>query len=240
MDNVYQSTLSWCQNRDFAHSSQASVGSTSDWAKSELNQITEPKLYLAEVQTAGRGRGDNSWTNPSAGHGLLATFVFPVENPPQPTASPMVGLHLFKSLRSTWPSLEWSIKAPNDIFLGNNKLAGLLLETVQTGSTLHLLIGLGMNVLSHPEQEKAATNLVGDEGLGTGLDEEKWHSFLDRLFSNLSLAAEASGKPYLSESAREDLVEGLNKNPRKPGLIIEVSETGDLVFDDKTISWKDL
>jgi BirA family biotin operon repressor/biotin-[acetyl-CoA-carboxylase] ligase len=240
MDNVYTATLSWCQDRDFPHFSAKATASTSDWAKQDVANVSEPTLFLAETQTAGRGRGSNSWTSPDAGAGFLATYVFPLESPPQPIASPQFGLHLFKSLRSSWPSLDWSIKAPNDLYLGSHKVAGLLLETIQTGTSIHLLIGMGMNVFSHPQEEKNATHLNGDEGLGSSLDEKRWHGFLDQLLSNFSLAADASSTPHLSEAVREDLVEALNKNPRKPGLIIEVSSDGDLVFDDKTISWKDL
>ncbi|MEO0337490.1 MAG: biotin synthetase, partial [Pseudomonadota bacterium] len=135
MDNVYKSTLSWCQARDIKHFHQPTLSSTNDWAKSELKKVSEPTLFFAENQSAGRGRGSNSWSSPQPGHGFLATYVFPMDQAPQPIASPQFGLHLFKSLRACWPSLDWSIKAPNDIYLGNSKIAGLLLETVQMGST---------------------------------------------------------------------------------------------------------
>lgn len=240
MENVYLTTKSWCSKRELPHYHRDSVESTSDWAKKSLGEVTETTLFFAQDQTAGRGRGSHLWTSPHPGHGFLGTFVFPLSHPPQPIASPLFGLSLFKGFRNTWPSLEWSIKAPNDILLGNSKVAGLLLETIQAGSTLHLLVGLGINVLSHPATENEASHLNGEEGLGLTLHPDKWMEFLDQTLSGFSLSAESCSQTTLSDRVREDLVEALNKNPRKQGLIVEVSGSGDLVFEEKTISWKDL
>ena len=240
MENVYLTSLRWCQSRGIAYRHLAQTASTNDWAKSAASEISEATIFLAEHQSAGRGRGDNTWSSPTPGHGLLISFVYPLGSPPQPVSSPLFGLHLFRSLRSTWPGLDWSMKAPNDIYLGSKKIAGLLLETVQTGERIHLIAGLGINVLSHPDTEEAAIHLNSEEGLGQSLDETKWDEFLDHLQSSFSLAAQSSIKAQLSDAVREDLVEALNKNPRRSGLIVEVSSSGDLVFEDKTVSWQDL
>lgn len=240
LDNVFDSTKNWCQNKGLVTLHKASVDSTNDWAKREINAVQDLSVFLAEEQTAGRGRGTNSWSNSTLGESLLVTLVFPLSSPPQPISSPCFGLALFRSARAIWPSLEWSLKAPNDLQLGGKKIAGLLLETIQTGNQIHLLVGLGMNVLGHPETEKNAVHLNGEEGLGDQLSSEKWDMFLDQWLSNFDLASHACLKTELDAQYRDELVEALNRNPSQQQPVIEVSESGDLVYDDKTVSWKDL
>ena len=70
----------------------------------------------------------------------------------QPTLSPLVGLALYKACSGTWPFLNWNLKAPNDLYISNKKVAGLLIETVTQGDDIRLLVGLGLNVLATPDQ----------------------------------------------------------------------------------------
>ena len=240
LENVYDVTTKWCEKKSIHTFHQSSVDSTNDWAKREVGNIKELSVFLTGEQTSGRGRGTNTWNQSGNGEALLVSMVFPLSSSPQPIASPSFGLALFRSARAVWPSLDWSLKAPNDLKLGTKKIAGLLLETVQTGSNIHLIAGLGMNVLGHPENEKHAVHLNGDEGLGSELTTERWEQFLDQWLSHFDLASQACQKPSLDAQFRDELVEALNRNPRQSQPVIEVSENGDLVYDDKTVSWKDL
>jgi BirA family biotin operon repressor/biotin-[acetyl-CoA-carboxylase] ligase len=100
---------------------------------------------LAARQTAGRGRRGREWHS-EAGN-LFATLLI------RP-----------RRVRSDWAQLSFAtaiavadmmagfapditVKWPNDVLAGGRKLAGILLET--TGDTL--VIGIGVNLASHPE-----------------------------------------------------------------------------------------
>ena len=240
IDSVFRESETWANNKGLTLFSETNADSTNDWAKREANSVSDIAIFIADEQTAGRGRGDNKWSQSAKGEALLISFVFKVASPPQPISTPCFGLALFRSVKATWPSLEWSLKAPNDLFLGGKKAAGILLETIQAGDSIHLIVGLGMNVLGHPDSEKQATHINGEDGLGSELSSEKWLTFLDNLLSHFSLASQSALRPELEQSDREEIMEALNKNSASDGPIIEVTENGDLVYNDRTISWKDL
>ncbi len=83
--------------------------------------------FVADVQTAGRGRGGRAWTS-QAGAGVWATVL---ERPVDPEAvgvlSLRVGLALARALEPH-AAAPVAVKWPNDLLLGGRKLAGILVE----------------------------------------------------------------------------------------------------------------
>ena len=104
----------------------------------------EPILLVAERQTAGRGRLGRDWqSDTDAG---LATLTFSLGLPLQPAdwsgLSLAVGLAVVQSLH---PALK--LKWPNDVWLDERKLAGILIETTSVGDIRYAVIGIGVNLL---------------------------------------------------------------------------------------------
>lgn len=105
---------------------------------------TEPILLVAERQTAGRGRLGRDWqSDTQAG---LATLTFSLGLPLQPAdwsgLSLAVGLAVVQSLH---PELQ--LKWPNDVWLQDRKLAGILIETTSVGDVRYAVMGIGINIL---------------------------------------------------------------------------------------------
>jgi BirA family biotin operon repressor/biotin-[acetyl-CoA-carboxylase] ligase len=104
----------------------------------------EPALLVAERQTAGRGRLGRDWQ--SGGEASLAGLTFSlglVVNPADWSGlSLAVGLSVVQSLH---PDLM--LKWPNDVWLGERKLAGILIETASVGDVRYAVIGIGINLL---------------------------------------------------------------------------------------------
>ncbi|WP_407661464.1 biotin--[acetyl-CoA-carboxylase] ligase, partial [Frankia nepalensis] len=119
-------------------------------------------VVAAERQRAGRGRLDRTWVSPP-GAGLTVSLL---ARPTVPTARlgwlPMVtGTSLVGTLRSRYSVPAW-LKWPNDVQVGGDKLAGILVELVPATSppaagagpagradlarTPGLVIGFGLNV----------------------------------------------------------------------------------------------
>ena len=118
------------------------IDSTNTWSK-KLPVDNDPlHVFFADHQTQGRGRGNRTWTNAPAGATLLSTWRMPVGTIPHPLTSVRIGLRLHKALTITWPHIPFALKAPNDIYIGDGKLAGLLAETVSGGNGASLHIGL--------------------------------------------------------------------------------------------------
>ena len=196
-------------------------------------------LFLADEQTAGRGRGQNTWSHSQAGAQLLSTWSFMIDEPAQPTLSPQVGLALYRAAQATWPFLDWNIKAPNDLFVGRKKIAGLLLETVAQGADHRLLIGLGLNVISAPQDVEIATSLVDELPNETPLLAEDWIAFLERLLFEFSFALQLSFEP-LNTTTTASLLTALNRNPYLAEKFTALDANGNLQTATRQISWTEL
>ena len=117
----------------------------------------DPVLLVAQRQTAGRGRMGRSWLSDeqaSAGgaasgggqHPLAGSLTFSLALPLAPEdwsgLSLAVGVSVARSLHS-----ELRLKWPNDIWLEDRKLAGILMETASFDDSRIAVIGVGINIL---------------------------------------------------------------------------------------------
>ncbi len=93
----------------------------------------EPILLVAERQTAGRGRLGRTWSGATDGESPSLTFSLGLPLAPSDWSglSLAVGLAVASSLH---PDLQ--LKWPNDIWLLDRKLGGILIETANLASTL--------------------------------------------------------------------------------------------------------
>lgn len=241
MSSVTEWAITWAKANGIDLWFEHVTESTNDIAKVEAFKRTAPcSLFLTAHQTKGRGRGSNSWQCSARGGNLLCTWLFPLETSPQHVSGPLLGLALFEAVQQCWPNLEWSLKAPNDLYLGAKKIAGLLAESVQQGQRYALLIGLGFNISSHPEDLDDATHLLSQDGIGADLSAEKWTEFLSALHQQLSLAVQSCTETQLDNARQERLLWALNANPRKAHRVVEVSALGDIVTESGTIPWRSL
>jgi BirA family biotin operon repressor/biotin-[acetyl-CoA-carboxylase] ligase len=102
----------------------------------------EPVLLVAETQTAGRGRLGRQWSS-GARPGDVLTFSFglPLRMADWSGLSLAVGLSVARSLH---PDLR--LKWPNDVWLADRKLAGILIETTQIDAARYAVVGVGLNI----------------------------------------------------------------------------------------------
>lgn len=196
-------------------------------------------LYVTDHQTAGRGRGHNTWSDAGKGAQLLSTWSFMLEDSLHATAAPMMGLALYRAATSTWPFLNWNLKAPNDLYLGDKKVAGLLLESLSQGNDHRLLVGLGLNVISTPEEITTATSLVKELSHDTPLLAEDWISFLERLVFELAISVQLAHEPMSSTSTRA-LLHALNLHPLLTEKYLSLDQNGNLSTPTRKISWMEL
>jgi BirA family biotin operon repressor/biotin-[acetyl-CoA-carboxylase] ligase len=140
------------------------TGSTSDDLRAAALAGAAPGAVLfAETQTAGRGRRDNRWLAPP-GHDLMLSLLLRPEAPPVrwPRLTTLAALAVCRAVEAVLP-LQPRIKWPNDLYLGDRKLAGLLAETVSAPAGMTLVLGIGLNVNSRefpPALDGLATSLV--------------------------------------------------------------------------------
>ncbi|TFY85291.1 bifunctional biotin--[acetyl-CoA-carboxylase] ligase/biotin operon repressor BirA [Pseudomonas kairouanensis] len=113
-----------------------------------------PFLVLAEQQTAGRGRRGRKWVSPFA-QNVYYSLVLRVEGGVRQLEglSLVVGLAVMQTLRESGvqgAALKW----PNDVLVGDKKVAGILLELVGDPADIcHVVIGVGINVNMQKAEE---------------------------------------------------------------------------------------
>jgi BirA family transcriptional regulator, biotin operon repressor / biotin---[acetyl-CoA-carboxylase] ligase len=104
----------------------------------------EPVLLAAEQQTAGRGRLGRGWAS-QAGDSLTFSLGLPLAPADWSGLSLAVGVSLAENLH---PRVQ--LKWPNDLWLQDRKLAGILIETASFGeprdAQRYAVIGVGINV----------------------------------------------------------------------------------------------
>lgn len=127
-----------------------STGSTNDdalnWAEKGAKDFS---LVVANTQTKGRGRLDRTWlTNPDS---ALAFSLVVIPEPGQEaftshfTALPALALIKVLSQFNVSAQIKW----PNDVIISGRKVAGILLESLWNGDSVHaIIIGIGINVKS--------------------------------------------------------------------------------------------
>lgn len=237
-------THHWAKKQNISSEYFKSIDSTNVKAKAEAfseSAFNEHLIiYLAERQTAGKGRGQNTWSDSDIlGSQLLSTWSFMIDSAPHPTVSPMIGLALYRAASSTWPFVNWNLKAPNDLYINDKKVAGLLLETVSQGDDNRLLIGLGFNIISSPGGISTATSLARELSAATPLLAQDWISFLERLLFEFSFSLQMSFEP-MNTTSTAALLSALNKHPLLKEKYTALDESGNLSIDNKKISWMEL
>lgn len=131
-----------------------------------LGEVPNYHVLTAKLQTAGRGQQGKSWDS-SPGN-LMTTIALPVERPLESKAGEGLasnGQLAFLTCCAVGDALEIlydlnniiGYKWPNDVFLYNRKVAGILIETLRAvdGKT-YALMGIGVNLVGHPKLPKDA------------------------------------------------------------------------------------
>jgi BirA family biotin operon repressor/biotin-[acetyl-CoA-carboxylase] ligase len=107
----------------------------------------EGSVFLAEEQTAGRGRGANEWHSPRSA-GVYCSVVLRPSLPPSQVLpfSLAAGLAVYSAVLEVG-GLTSDLKWPNDILAGDRKFCGILTELNAEATRIrHIVVGIGMNV----------------------------------------------------------------------------------------------
>ncbi|HTR50174.1 MAG TPA: biotin--[acetyl-CoA-carboxylase] ligase [Kofleriaceae bacterium] len=102
-------------------------------------------IVIAETQRAGRGRDGRAWASPRGGLYLSAVLRPPLPLPDVPPMTLAIGIGVCDAARAA--GVPAVLKWPNDVLVGDKKLAGVLVEAQSQGSRLDAaIVGIGINV----------------------------------------------------------------------------------------------
>lgn len=134
------------------------VDSTNQYLMDRIEQLHSGDTCVAEYQQAGRGRRGRQWFSPF-GSNLYLSMYWRLEQGPAAAIglSLVIGIVMAEVLNQLG-STDIKVKWPNDLYLKDRKLAGILVElTGKTGEAANVVIGAGIN-LSMRDPDSSVVN----------------------------------------------------------------------------------
>ncbi len=175
--------------------------------------LPAPTLLVAEQQSAGRGRLGRQWHS-QQGDSLTFSLGLPLAPVDWSGLSLAVGLSVAQSLDPVGSAIQ--LKWPNDLWLQDKKLGGVLVETASVGGQRYVIVGVGLNI-----RLPAWTPSIGDPALPPAVPPASLQALtpeMDAPAALLALAApllkalltfEATGfAPFQPGFAERDLLAG--------------------------------
>jgi BirA family biotin operon repressor/biotin-[acetyl-CoA-carboxylase] ligase len=123
------------------------IDSTNQYLLDRLASLQSGDVCVAEYQQAGRGRRGRKWFSPF-GANLYLSMYWRLEQGPAAAIglSLVIGIVMAEVLQSLGAD-KVRVKWPNDLYLMDRKLAGILVElTGKTGDAAQIVIGAGINL----------------------------------------------------------------------------------------------
>ena len=125
------------------------IGSTNTAAMAAAAEgAPEGSIFLAEEQTAGRGRGAHSWQSARSA-GIYCSAIL---RPPLPPSEALVlslaaGLAVRAAIQSVDKNIDVDLKWPNDLLIAGKKICGILTEmNAEATRVRYVVVGIGINV----------------------------------------------------------------------------------------------
>ncbi len=231
------------------------LGSTQDHLLDllKLEEPPEGTVVIAEEQTHGRGQEGNIWESEAGKNLTFSLLLRPhfLRAEHQFSLNRMISLAMIRFLRKTaGGELPFSIKWPNDLYIGNKKAGGILIQHAVQGPYLeYSVIGIGIN-LNQTDLKAAGPNPTSlaletgnyyspDDTLEQTMESVSEHysilqsdpARLEQPYLDL-LYQRGSRKKYL---IRDEKVEGMISGVDEYGRLLVMTGSGMLCCDVKEI-----
>lgn len=218
------------------------VDSTNNFLKDAVSKsapLMEGTVIMADKQLAGRGQAANSWQSEPGKNLTFSILLNPVflkiERQFELNRAISIALN---DVLSKYISSGVYIKWPNDIYINNKKIGGVLIENIIQGTKIkHAIIGIGLNI----NQVNFAANLKNVTSLKQELQQD-YH--LMTILAEICNAIEARYlqlKAGLSKKISEEYLNGIYLIGKiasfivdgaiQEGKIIGVSDLGQLILE---------
>ena len=143
------------------------VDSTNLAVRKQFSMLPDGSLFCALTQSAGRGRLNRRWVTPP-GSAICASGVFKEIAAPF-HAGAIIALAALEMISGKLGDERAYFKWPNDIYIGNRKLAGILSEGIfEKGQLTGVISGIGININQSQDElellDNAAASLFSESG----------------------------------------------------------------------------
>jgi BirA family biotin operon repressor/biotin-[acetyl-CoA-carboxylase] ligase len=218
-----------------------SVGSTNSWARRFARLgACDGTVFLAESQTAGRGRLKRKWVSPAGGL-WFSVVLRPRLKPAEAFGLVFVASLAVAEVLEELYGLKTQVKWPNDVLVDSKKVCGILAETkLESKNVEYVVVGVGINAnfgvkkFLPEDLWKTATSL--EDELGRKIELEMLlKALLEKLERLCDVFLEKGFCVVLDEWKKYagflgHLVEVVSMDERLAGLALDVDNSGCLVL----------
>ena len=204
------------------------VDSTNNYIRENMDKLDNYSLVTAKHQTKGRGRITRSWYDDR--NSLTSSILIKNVKGDPKHLSLITSYAVFSALKEM--NIDTLIKWPNDIYLGDKKLCGILIETIITDK-IDAIIGFGINTNTKAFPESLnATSIFLEKGIE--VDNLKLSKRV------CELVVEAYGKMEFSDIIKinKDNAYLMGKKVRLnyygdgiEGIVKDLDESGNIIID---------
>ena len=214
----------------FAWYEAAEVVSTNDAVK-ELIKENEKVVLSAIEQTGGRGRRGRKWLSIKGN----LYFTLSLEIKPQELSRYicMIGLSVAKTVKKFSETADIKIKWPNDVFLNNKKLTGILLENIKDNL---YAVGIGVNIVGSPKIEDMPYQATSLKEAGISVERTTFLKEYLQTLSDIIEEYQKKGFDIIREKwlalaynlGKEVTIH--NESRQKKGIFLTLDENGYLIL----------
>ena len=197
------------------------IDSTNTWlAQRALEGAPEGLVAVADFQSAGRGRLDRRWESPPGASLLCSILLRPDVAPDQlqlvVACVALAARAALVRLSGVRPALKW----PNDLIVGDAKIAGLLAEIVAVDERLAVVVGIGVNLTHEGPANVVSTSVRAESGV-TITPPALLDILLDELEARRASLDSSDGQATLRDEYQRALV--------TLGRLVRVERTNDVL-----------
>jgi len=222
---------------------QEETGSTADEARLLASKgAPAGTVIIAEHQTAGRGRMGRSWQTPAGQAIAMSVILYPSFSPTQaPLLSLVTALATARAVESV-AGVKAQLKWPNDIYLNDRKLGGVLVEMAAELDRISWVVdSIGLNVnntFAGTELEGSATSLAAELGYSISR-RDLTVAILQELDRMYEIVTETGFSSLRKDFEKLDMLQSKKVTVAVPdglvsGVAVGIDESGCLLVRDLT------
>ncbi|MBR0420172.1 MAG: biotin--[Erysipelotrichaceae bacterium] len=204
-----------------------SLDSTNSYLKRNYAQLDDLTFVRAAYQEKGRGRNGRKWLSKSGDSLMFSLLIKDEELFDNYKALSVLSAYSVLKVLEDYGLKDLSIKWPNDVYVSDKKICGILLEAVSTTKIECLIIGIGLNVKQKSfegdyRQKPVSVEMLVDEEIDSEELRKKLYFELlkniERLKDGEDLYSAISEYDYLKGSEAYASIDGNKKSVKVLGM----------------------
>lgn len=214
-----------------------SIDSTNTYLKNNYSSLDDMVFVSADYQTAGKGRNDRNWSSSKGKNLMFSLLLKDPKKIKHYKAISIVSAYSIVKVLESYGIKDLKIKWPNDVYVGDDKICGILLEAVSSNTVECLIVGVGLNVNEKTfEGEYLHRPISMYQILSSETDIRKLKEDVFKEFEN-NIESLTEGHDFYDEIIRYDYLQGkevytILDNEKKKIKVLGIAEDYSLKIQD--------